>query len=192
VAETVTFDGGFSQGGNPIVSYEWDFGDGATATGMGVDHAYEAAGDYPVSLTVTDEEGLQDIDTLVISVEAPPTATPLPPTPEPPTPTPTITPTNTPVLTNTRVLTITPPQAVISSTLQAPVGQPVIFAGGQSQSSSPIVGYRWNLGDGTLAFGPTVVHTYTVARLYTVTLRITNTVGLTDTARQIIQINPPP
>jgi PKD repeat protein len=41
-----------------IVSYAWDFGDGATATGMTASHSYAAAGTYTITLTVTDNDGL--------------------------------------------------------------------------------------------------------------------------------------
>ncbi|MGD9130749.1 MAG: PKD domain-containing protein [Candidatus Bathyarchaeota archaeon] len=40
-----------------IVSYSWDFGDGNTATGVEVDHAYEDDGVYTVTLTVVDDDG---------------------------------------------------------------------------------------------------------------------------------------
>jgi hypothetical protein len=43
-----------------IVSYAWDFGDGATATGPAVAHTYAQAGTYPVRLVVTDNDGLTD------------------------------------------------------------------------------------------------------------------------------------
>lgn len=40
-----------------IVSYEWDFGDGATGTGKTTSHEYTQAGLYTVKLTVTDDKG---------------------------------------------------------------------------------------------------------------------------------------
>ena len=40
-----------------IVSYDWDFGDGTTGSGVTADHAYAAAGSYTATLTVTDEDG---------------------------------------------------------------------------------------------------------------------------------------
>ena len=41
-----------------IKKYEWDFGDGTSPTGEVVTHSYPKAGDYTVTLTVTDEDGL--------------------------------------------------------------------------------------------------------------------------------------
>ena len=43
-----------------IVSYEWDFGDEKTGSGVAASHAYAAAGTYPVTLTVTDDDGAID------------------------------------------------------------------------------------------------------------------------------------
>ncbi len=41
-----------------LTAYAWDFGDGsATGTGRTAQHTYAAAGDYPVTLTVTDDAG---------------------------------------------------------------------------------------------------------------------------------------
>jgi hypothetical protein len=40
-----------------IVSYSWNFGDGNTAIGVTVDHAYSEVGNYTVTLTVTDDDG---------------------------------------------------------------------------------------------------------------------------------------
>jgi len=41
-----------------IVSYQWDFGDGTTASGVTVQHSYSQPGTYTVTLTVTDNHGL--------------------------------------------------------------------------------------------------------------------------------------
>jgi PKD repeat protein len=43
-----------------IVSYEWDFGDGNTASDEVVTHTYSEPGKYIVTLTVTDDDGLTD------------------------------------------------------------------------------------------------------------------------------------
>ncbi len=63
---TLRFDATDSDGA--ISSYEWAFGDEATATGETVDHTYDSAGDYDVSLTVTDEDGNSDETTRTVTV----------------------------------------------------------------------------------------------------------------------------
>jgi PKD repeat protein len=42
-----------------IVSFDWDFGDGTTATGATVSKTYTNAGDFTVALVVTDNGGLR-------------------------------------------------------------------------------------------------------------------------------------
>jgi len=42
--------------GDDIVSYEWDFGDGANGNGVSVEHTYSSIGNYTVTLTVTDNQ----------------------------------------------------------------------------------------------------------------------------------------
>ena len=42
-------------GSVPIVSHQWDFGDGSTASGSSVSHTFSGEGTYLVNLTVTDQ-----------------------------------------------------------------------------------------------------------------------------------------
>ncbi|MEM3049860.1 MAG: PKD domain-containing protein, partial [Thermoplasmata archaeon] len=51
-----------------IVSYAWDFGDGATAMGMTASHTYAMDGDYTITLEVTDNDGLKGMDQEVVTV----------------------------------------------------------------------------------------------------------------------------
>ncbi|MDZ5812792.1 PKD domain-containing protein [Halorubrum sp. AD140] len=70
--ETVTFDAsGSTDADGSIESYEWEFGDGETATGESVTHAFDDAGEYDVELTVTDDDGATDTVTQTISVDEP-------------------------------------------------------------------------------------------------------------------------
>lgn len=50
---TITFNQNVA-GGQGSLTYQWDFGDGATGTGATVTHTYAASGSYTVTLTVTD------------------------------------------------------------------------------------------------------------------------------------------
>lgn len=66
--------------GGQIESFEWEFGDGESASGQTATHTYAEAGIYDVTLTVVDEEGSESSRTQTISASAPPsvsfTATP--------------------------------------------------------------------------------------------------------------------
>jgi PKD repeat protein len=57
-----------------IASYAWEFGDGATATGVTASHTYAAAGTYTVKLTVTDNSGTTGTISHQVTVTAPPPA----------------------------------------------------------------------------------------------------------------------
>ena len=74
IGETVSFDGsGSYDPDGTIVSYDWAFGAGTTGTGVTTTHAYLTAGNYTVTLTVTDNEGATGTDTAIIRVYKPPT-----------------------------------------------------------------------------------------------------------------------
>jgi RHS repeat-associated protein len=51
-----------------IASYNWSFGDGATATGLAPVHTYSTPGNFTVTLTVTDTFGLTDQTSSSITV----------------------------------------------------------------------------------------------------------------------------
>lgn len=55
---TCSFDGsGSSDPDGTVASYLWSFGDGTTSTAASPSHTYTTAGDYPVTLIVTDNDG---------------------------------------------------------------------------------------------------------------------------------------
>ncbi|WP_090620174.1 PKD domain-containing protein [Natrinema salaciae] len=60
------FDGTGSTG--EIVSYAWEFGDGTTAEGGVVTHAYDDDGEYEVTLTVETDDGESDSTSTTVSV----------------------------------------------------------------------------------------------------------------------------
>jgi len=66
---TVHFDGSDSYDPDgSIVSYIWDFGDGTFGNGITVSHVYTKAGDFTVTLTVSDDRGATGIASIVITI----------------------------------------------------------------------------------------------------------------------------
>ncbi len=51
-----------------ITSYEWNLGDGNTASGIQVNHTYAVAGDYTVQLTVTDDDGATAVADQMVTI----------------------------------------------------------------------------------------------------------------------------
>jgi len=70
----VYFDAYDSSPETGIASYEWDFGDGYTGTGITTNHTYSNIGSYTVILGVTDNNGKKGYDNLGIIVTKKPTA----------------------------------------------------------------------------------------------------------------------
>lgn len=82
LAETgqpIFFDGSQSTAGStPIVRYDWDMGDGSLLSGASLSYAYNAAGNFTVRLTVTDQAGQSSSTTK--SVQITPVVEVVPPT----------------------------------------------------------------------------------------------------------------
>jgi len=69
IGEVTTFDGSSSSDSDgQIVSWAWDFGDGNSAAGETVTHAYTESGEYTVTLTVTDNDGLSASSWRIINI----------------------------------------------------------------------------------------------------------------------------
>lgn len=68
IGSTVSFDASSSTGN--ILSYEWDFGDGVTETGVACNHTYCRTGTFYATLTIGDAEGNTCTDQLTVTVIA--------------------------------------------------------------------------------------------------------------------------
>jgi parallel beta-helix repeat protein len=74
INEIITFDASSSMpNGGYITNYIWDFGDGnvASTSDPMITHSYDAQGTYNVSLTVEDNEGLEDSTWQIVKVGPP-------------------------------------------------------------------------------------------------------------------------
>lgn len=166
----VLFDASTSYDPNgTIMTYQWDFGDDATANGEIVTHTYSSGGYYVVTLALTDDEGATASMLLGMNVllgqsdcgDDDPTCDGGDPKPY-------------------AVITGIP------SCSGGKVGVPIRFDGYASrpgEGATRITSYTWDLGDGTTATGPVVTHVYkTPQRSVGVFLTVTNEFGETNTA----------
>ncbi|WKZ31564.1 MAG: PKD domain-containing protein [Candidatus Dojkabacteria bacterium] len=154
--------GSYDTGGS-IASYQWRWGDGESAgSGSTSSHTYTIPGTYLLELVVTDNQGIQDSSSTVITVtqgggggnqspNASFTANPQ---------------------SGTAPLTVT------------------VNGGGSTDGDGTISSYSWNWGDGTSnGTGASTTHQYTNAGTYTITLTVTDNGGATDTAAISITVN---
>jgi YVTN family beta-propeller protein len=148
-----------SGSGDVIARYVWDFGDGTTAEGASVDHAFAIAGQYTVRLTVTDSGGLTAFTTVTIVVvpnHAPTAAFSVTPNPGRP---------GFPVLLD----------ASASSDPDGAFGDRIVL-------------YEWNLDadpDGTfeiVSTDATHYHTFATIGSYPIELRVTDSAGAQATS----------
>lgn len=146
VGQSISFNGGASfDAGGSITSYAWNFGNGQSAAGVDVTHAYSTPGSYTVTLTVTDNCGATASDAAVVTVTS-----------------------SNPCSNNV------PPTANAGPDRQVAAGAPVNFNGsGSTDPNGNITEYWWNFGDGNYTGWQSqsqVTHTYAAAGNYTARL----------------------
>lgn len=128
-----------------IVSYEWDFGDGATGAGAVVEHRYEKTGTYQGTLVLTDN-GIPEPQKTTVEFE---------------------------VMVTSKANTAPLPQIRAEAT--ASVGASIEFDGATSSDpDGSILSYAWDFGDGNRASGIETNHVYQFPGRYEVTLTVTD------------------
>jgi PKD repeat protein len=153
--------------GHGIVKYEWNFGDGvsATTTSPTVSHTYSSTGLYVASVTVTDDTGQQGSNSLSITVGSGITF------PQPP-------------------FTVSPSAPITNQAVSFNASGVTTIAG------ATITQYDWDFGDGTTATGTAATVTkpnngYGTAGSYTVRLTVTDSAGRTGTATVAVSVSDP-
>lgn len=143
---------GSTDSGGTIAAYTWNFGDGGSSTEANPSYTFTTAGNYTVTLTVTDDGGETGTDSTSAAISDPPPAN-APPTAD--------------------------ANGPYASTVGQPV---TFSSAGSTDSDGSIVSYVWDFGDGSIESGESPNHTYTALGSYTVTLTVTDDQGDTGTA----------
>ncbi|WP_157734779.1 PKD domain-containing protein [Pseudofrankia inefficax] len=174
-AVLVAADGTVTAG--KLAQVSWSFGDGGSATGSQVTHAWTASGVYTVSADVRLTDGTSAAPVTSVTVVAPN----VPPVTTPPVTNPPVTvpPVTTPPTTKPAV---SPLKAVLSAnkgSCTQDSANVTVDASGSAGGSGPLT-YAFDFGDGTTA-GPasaaTVEHGYSQTGPFTVTVTITDATG---------------
>jgi endoglucanase len=139
----VTFSASGSTG-EGILSYDWDLGDGTTASTETLANTYDEEGDYVVTLTVTDETGAVDQTSVTIEVSdggevQPPVA----------------------------AVSASPTQGLVPLTVS-------FDAGNSTDPQGLALTYAWDFGDGTTDSGVQTEHIYTAEGTYTASVTVSN------------------
>jgi len=160
---------------NTITNYQWNFDDGHTSSKQVVYHIFPSAGNYTISVTITDQSGQTDDAAINVAITEPTPATPMPPI-------------SSPIISPTPAV---PPVAAMSANpTHGEANLNVRFtASNTANTQSAITSYIWNFGDGATSRGASVSHTYTSAGTYIANITLTNADGLTSRAIQQIIVN---
>ncbi|MCR8645314.1 collagenase [Paenibacillus sp. N1-5-1-14] len=160
--QTINFSSqGSTDPDGTITSYLWDFGDGTTSTAANPTHAYQAAGNFNVKLTVTDNGGLTNVQQTTATI--------------------TTVPVNQPPQAN-----VNGPYSGKAGTAIAFSSQGSVDPDGTIASYS----WNFGDGTPTNS-NANPNHTYQQAGTYTVTLTVTDNKGLTNSQSVAVTVAPP-
>ncbi len=142
------------------LTYAWDFADGADpGAGVSPTHTYATGAERTVTLTVTDDHGNSDTDT-VVATTTDPTGPPDPPPVDP---------------------EVDEPPVAHAAATCTDLDCSFSAAGSTDPENEPLT-YAWDFGDGTdPGSGVTTSHNYATGAERTVTLTVTDDHGNSDT-----------
>ncbi|MBX2837436.1 MAG: DUF1800 family protein [Gammaproteobacteria bacterium] len=159
---TVMVDASASSDNEAIVSYEWDFGDNYTGSGITSAVTYAEAGSKTIQLTVTDNANQSTTASYTISVTEPIIETP-----------------------PTAVVMASPLSG------PAPLQVSLNAADSTAADDATIVSYLWEIGDVTSSDEIAAEHTFASPGSYLVSLTVTDSNNLTDTQSVTIVVEEP-
>jgi PKD repeat protein len=154
--------------GRRIVSYDWDFGSGRTATGVTTTKSFDNPGTYTVTLVVVDDAGAKGTTSRTVQVGNV---------------------TTNPGISLVASLTVTP---ATSAAAAASLATPLLFDASGSTGPSRIVEYRFNFGDGSPEVVQTTIptwsYTYRAGGIYNARVTVRDAQGRSDTATVIVYV----
>ncbi len=173
INQTVEFDASSSSAegyNDTIISYEWDFGDGTPKIMESdpiIEHNFEQAQTFIVTLNVTDKEGLWSTTSKPITM--------------------------LPEFGPTAYFTWSPMPAIVNGTVTFDASDSTLGWSAKTQRFSPIDSYVWNFSDGTsevTVHTPTLDHIFTEPGNFTVTLTVidSETPPRSDTTSHIVEV----
>ncbi len=149
-----------------IAAFDWDFGDGSTGVGTQPQHTYAVPGDYTVTLTVTDANGVAATDSLQAHV----------------------------ILSQRRpIANASGPYLGYASTRDD--FYVLLDARGSSDPNGDPLTYRWDFGDGSAVRTTTAAyadHTYAETGVYTMTVVANDGIEDSEPATARVEIVPAP
>ncbi len=183
VHQPVRFDGSASTDPDGVISsYQWNFGDGRTGTGVQTRHQYEKPGRYEVRLRVTDNTDLannSDTDPLMVTVNH--------------APEPVITVLNCP-----ETDACESPIYFQSSIIPLCAGEEIVLSGRDSEDpdGDEMAGHTWHFGDGSpVEKGEEVAHAWHFTGSYGLVLEIDDGRKVNNSRAQtsaLVLVNEPP
>ena len=168
VGQSIVFNAATSASapGRTLTSFSWNFGDGATASGVTTSHTFAAVGTFSVTLSVADDTGQKGTAAVPVAIAAAGGGA------------------------------VNAPTATFTFSPAAPgVNDAVFFNASASAAGAghTIASYAWTFGDGATGAGVTVTHAYSASGSYSVQLRVTDDAGQSTTsAPTSLSIGSPP
>ncbi|MCL4416058.1 MAG: PKD domain-containing protein, partial [Actinobacteria bacterium] len=180
VGQSTTFDGSKSTDSDgSIKNYLWDYGDGASGSGVNPSHTFQTAGTYTIELTVVDDKNLSST-TVTATAEITQEANTVITTDTTDTTTTTTTSTTETVATaETTAPANNPPTAKAGGPYSGDAGVNITFDGSASSDlDGTVAEYIWNFGDGSTGTGAKPTHAYGTPGNYIVKLIVKDDKGL--------------
>jgi PKD repeat protein len=140
------------------LQFQWDFGDGETSNEMNPTHTYQEVGSYTVILVVSIGESSSS-DSVTVKVKGKKSGK------------------NQPPIIN----------AIHYEPQEPAPGEEITFTADAKDPDGQITKYEWDFGDGNIAEGEEVKHTYEDEGTYTVKLTVTDDKGAT--AEKTVELN---